>query len=72
MIKYFQTHIKYITKRGFKTGFNIIDNVKSKDIKVYLQEDNTIMQFVEPHNHLFNAVVREIQAFKIISLLDSA
>ena len=38
MIKAFQTHIKYITKRGFKPSFNIIDNVVSKEIKVYLQE----------------------------------
>ena len=34
MIKAFQTHIKYITKRGFKPSFNIIDNVSLKAIKV--------------------------------------
>ena len=36
-IESFQSHIKYITKRGFKTSFNIIDNVALKAIKVYLQ-----------------------------------
>ena len=51
MIENFQTHIKYITKRVLKTSFNIIDNVASKAIKLYLQEENIQMQLVEPHNH---------------------
>ena len=33
-IEDFQTHVKYITKRGFKPSFNIIGNVASKAIKV--------------------------------------
>ena len=40
MIEAFQTHIKYITNIGFKPSFNIIDNVVSKAIKFYLQEEN--------------------------------
>ena len=56
IIEAFQTHIKYITKRGLKPSFNIIDNLVSKEIKVYLQEQNIHMQLVEPHNHQFNAV----------------
>ena len=55
MIEDFQTHIKYITKRGFKPSFNIIDYVALKAIKVYLQEENIQMQSVEPHNHQVNA-----------------
>ena len=55
MIEAFQTHIKYITKRGFKPSFNIIDYVALKAIKVYLQEENIQMQSVEPHNHQVNA-----------------
>ena len=58
MIKAFQTHIKYITKRGFKPSFNITNNVESKAIKVYLQEENTQMQLVEPHNHQVNVAER--------------
>ena len=54
MIKAFQTHIKYIGKRGSKPSFNIIDNVASKAIKVYLQEDNIQIQLVEPYNHRVN------------------
>ena len=61
MIKYFQNHIKYITKRGFKPSLNIIDNVASKAIKFYLQEENTQMKLFEPHNHQVNAEEREIQ-----------
>ena len=60
MIKAFQTHIKYITKRGFKPSFNTIDNVASKAIKICLQEENIKMQVVEPHNHQINAAEREI------------
>ena len=54
-----QVHIK----RGFKPSFNIIDNVASKAIKVYLQEENIQMKLVEPHNHQVNAVERSIQTF---------
>ena len=36
MIESFQTHIRYITKRGSKPSLNIIDNVASKAIKVYI------------------------------------
>ena len=51
MIEDFQTYVKYTTKRGFKHSFNIIDNVASKAIKAYLQEENIKMQSVESHNH---------------------
>ena len=54
-IEYFQTHIEYITRRGFKPSFNIIDNVAPKAIKVYLQEENIQMQLFEPHNHQVNS-----------------
>ena len=43
-IEAFKNHIKYITKRRFKPSFNIIDNVTSKAIKVYPQEENILMQ----------------------------
>ena len=39
MINTFKTNIKYITKRVFKPCFNIIYNVASKVIKIYLMED---------------------------------
>ena len=58
MIDDFQTHIKYITKKGFKPCFNIIDNVASKAIKIYLQEEKIQMKLVEPHNHQVNTVER--------------
>ena len=64
MIKAFQTHTKYINKRGFKPSFNIIDKVASKAIKVYIQEEYTQMILFEPHNHQVNASERAIHAFK--------
>ena len=64
MIEDFQTHIKYITNRGFKPIFNIIDNVASEAITVYLREENIKVQLVEPHNNQVNASERAIQTFK--------
>ena len=54
MINAFQTHIKYITKRVFKPCFNIIDNVASKLIKIYLRDKKTQMQLFKPHTHQVN------------------
>ena len=51
MIDSFKTNIKCITKRGFKPCLNIIDNMASKAIKIYLMEEKIQMQFVKPHNH---------------------
>ena len=62
MINAFQTHIKYIT--NFKPCFNTIDNVASKVIKVYLQEDNIQIQLVEPHHYRVNTTERVIHNFK--------
>ena len=64
MIDAFQNYIKYITKRGFKPCFNIIDNVASKAIRIYVQEGKIQMQVVKPHNHQVNAAERAIQTFK--------
>ena len=59
MIDAFETNIKYITKRGFKPCFNIIDNVASKAIKAYLTEEKIHMQLVETHKHCVNTAERE-------------
>ena len=64
MISAFKKNITYLTKRGFKPSFNIIDNVASKAIKEYLEEEDIQMQAVEPHNHRVNAAERAIQTFK--------
>ena len=58
MISDFQTHIKYITKRGFKPSLIIINNVALAVIKVYLQEEKIQIQLFEPHNHQVNAAER--------------
>ena len=64
IIESFKTHIRYITNRGFKPCFNIIDNVASKATKIYLKEEKTPMQLVKPHNHQANAAERTIQTFE--------
>ena len=65
MIKAFKENINYLTSRGFKPSFNIIDNVASKAIKEYLVNKGIEMQLVEPNNHRANAAERAIQIFKI-------
>ena len=60
MIRAFQKNITYLTQRGFKPEFNVIDNVASKAIKKYLEEEKIKMQLVEPNNHRSNAAERAI------------
>ena len=64
MIAAFKDNITYLSKRGFKPSFNIIDNVASKAIKTYLENEKIKMQAVEPNNHRVNAAERAIQTFK--------
>ena len=64
MIKAFKENIEYLTSRGFKPSFNVIDNVASKAIKEYLVNEGIEMQLVEPNNHRANAAERAIQTFK--------
>ena len=51
MVRVFKAQIKYLTKRGFKPSFNIIDNVASKAVRAYLESEDIDVQLVEPHNH---------------------
>ena len=60
----FKQQITYLTKRGFKPILNIIDNVASKAVQVYLEAEKVNIQLVEPHNHRVNAAERAIQKFK--------
>ena len=60
----FKTNIEYFKKRNFKPVFNIIDNVATKAVKSYLEDEGIKMQLVEPHNHRSNAAERAIQTFK--------
>ena len=64
LVAAFKTQVKYLSKRGFKPRFNIIDNAASKAIKKYLEEAQIGLQLVEPHNHRVNAAERAIQTFK--------
>ena len=64
MVRMFKGQIHYLTKRGFKPTFNIIDNVASKAIRKFLEEEIIGFQLVEPHNHRVNAAERAFQTFK--------
>ena len=61
----FKEKIEYLTSRGFKPKFNILDNIASKAIVKFLKNDCKIgMQLVEPNNPRANAAERAIQTFK--------
>ena len=61
IIKVFKEKLSYLTRRGFKPRFNILDNIASKAIIEFLKEECNIgIQVVEPHNHGVNAAERAI------------
>mgnify|MGYP003325311313 CR=1 FL=1 len=64
MVDTLKKQVEYLSARGFKPQFNIIDNVASKAVKAYLTKENIKLQLVEPHNHRVNAAERAIQTFK--------
>ena len=64
IVECFKEKVEYLSKRGFKLRYNIIDNVATTAIKTYLETQDIIVQFVEPHNHRVNAAERAIQTFK--------
>merc|ERR1712155_17519 len=64
MVRVFKEQIKYLTKRGFKPSFNIINNVASKAVQAYLEDQDVDVQLVKPHNHRVNAAERAVQTFK--------
>jgi len=57
MVEAFKMNIEYLNKRGFKPKFNIMDNVASKAIRAYLEEENIDFHLVEPHNHRANTCI---------------
>ncbi len=63
-IKAFQEQVTYLKKKGLKPKFNVIDNIVSKAVQQFLEEENINVQIVKPHNHQVNAAVRAIQTFK--------
>ena len=54
MIKAFSKQVIYLTKEGFKPVLNIIDNIASKTIRIFLKKEDIKLQLVEPHNHQIN------------------
>ncbi len=63
-IKAFQEQVTYLKKKGLKPKFNVIDNIVSKAVQQFFEEENINVQIVEPHNHQVHAAVRAIQTFK--------
>ena len=59
-VEAFKTNIEYLKKRKFKPVFIIIDNVATKAVKSYLEDEGIKMQLVEPSNHRSNAAERAI------------
>ena len=64
IVECFKQNVEYLSKRGFKPVYNIIDNVATNAIKTYLKSENIEVQFVTPYEHRVNAAERAIQTFK--------
>ena len=64
MEKSFKCIYSYLTIKQFKPKLHIMDNECSKQIKTFIQEQGTKIQFVEPHIHRVNAAECAIQTFK--------
>jgi len=64
VVETFKHNIEYLTTRGFKPSFNIMDNVASKTVQTYLTKEKMKLQLVEPHKHRVNATKCSIQTFK--------
>ena len=64
IVECFKQNITYLTNRGFKPVYNIIDNVATKAIKTYMESENIKVQFVTPYDHRVNSAKRAIQTFK--------
>ena len=56
--------VEYLSARGFKPEYNVMDNVASKSIWTYLKKENIKLQLVKPHSHRVNASKHAIQTFK--------
>ena len=54
----------YLTDRGLKLKFNVMDNEASTAIKKFLTQRDKNFQLVEPHNHRVNKAEGEICTFK--------
>ena len=53
-----------LAAKGFKPKLNVMDNQATRQIKIFLTEEDCKLQLVEPHNHRVNAAERAIQTFK--------
>ena len=63
-ISAFKNNVEYLSKRGFRPTFNIMDNIASKAIRTYLESHSIDFQLVKPHNHRANKAERAVQTFK--------
>ena len=64
IVECLKKNITYLSKRGFKPLYNIIDNVVTKAMKTYIESKRIKVQFVTPYDHIVNAAERAIQTFK--------
>ena len=63
MVEAFTKNVKYLSVRGFKPEYNVMDNLASKAIWTYLTKRKKL-QLKKPHNHRANASKHAIQNYK--------
>ena len=64
MIEAFKKNVDYLSKRGSKQKFNVIDSVALNAIITYFEKEDISLQLVKPHNHQANTAECVTQTFK--------
>jgi hypothetical protein len=60
----YKKNFEELKAKGFTPKLNVMDNQATKQIKLFLTEEDCKLQLVKPHNHRVNAAERAIQTFK--------
>ena len=64
IVQAYQKIIQHLTKRGFKTRIQILDNEASKILQDEMDKHEIQWKIVPPGNHRRNAEERQIRTFK--------
>jgi hypothetical protein len=60
----YKKNFEELKAKGFTPKLNVMDNQATKQIKLFLTEEDCKLQLIKPHSHRVNAAERAIQTFK--------
>ena len=65
IVECFKQNIEYLSKRGLKPVYNVMDNVATNAIKIYLESENIKVQFVTSYDHRVNVAKKRFKPSRI-------